>query len=241
MVKPAEPSSRADTALADARAGFLLILPAALACVPFALILGAMAAQKGLSPLEMALMSTLVFAGGSQFVAVDLWTHPAPWLALGFAAFLVNLRFVLMTASLAGKLGHFRGWERAVIVFFMADENWAVAERRAAERLLTWPFLLGMIPFFYVNWLAWTVLGTAIGSAFQNPAAYGFDFAFTAMFLALAVGFWNGARTGIVMAVSAVVAALVSIAIEGPWYVIAGAFAGMAAAVLMPQTETTPA
>jgi len=232
---------RADTRFSDARAGFLLILPAAVACVPFALILGAMAAQKGLTPLEIGLMSSLVFAGGSQFVAVDLWTNPAPWLALGFAAFLVNLRFVLMTASLAGKLTHFAEWEKAIIVFFMADENWAVAEKRAAETLLTWPFLLGMIPFFYANWLFWTVLGTAIGEAFENPAAYGFDFAFTALFLGLAMAFWKGSRTGVVMAASAVTAALVSVVVDGAWYVIAGAFAGMAVAVLLPQKQVRAA
>lgn len=235
MKKPPETRRRADTRVSDARAGFILILPAAIACVPFALILGAMAAQKGLTPLETGLMSAIVFAGGSQFVAVDLWTNPAPWLALGFAALLVNLRFVLMTASLAGKLTHFADWEKAIIVFFMADENWAVAEKRATETLLTWPFLLGMIPFFYVNWLVWTVLGAAIGEAFENPAAYGFDFAFTALFLGLAMAFWKGSRTGIIMAASALTSALVSVVVEGAWYVIAGALAGIAVAVFLPQ------
>ena len=69
--------------LSEFRAGLVAIVPATLAVIPFALIFGAAAAQKGLSPLELGLMSALVFAGGSQFVAVDLWSDPAPWLALG--------------------------------------------------------------------------------------------------------------------------------------------------------------
>jgi len=128
------------------RAGLFLIFPAVLAVIPFALILGAAAVQKGLSPLETGLMSALVFAGGSQFVAVDLWTEPAPWLALAFAALLVNLRYVLMSASIASKLKHFPKAGRALFIFFLADETWALTEKRAAAAPLTLWFLLGLVP-----------------------------------------------------------------------------------------------
>lgn len=217
----------------DFRAGLAVILPAAVAVIPFGLILGAAAAQKGLSPLEVGLMGGLVFAGGSQFVAVDLWSDPAPWLALGFAAFLVNLRYVLMSASLADKLKPFPKLGRALIVFFLADETWAMAERRAATTPLTVPFLLGLIPIFYVNWLVWTVLGTIVGDAIENPEALGFDFAFTAIFIGLAASFWKGPRTGLVMAASGAASALTYLAVEGPWYVMAGAIAGIVTAVIV--------
>lgn len=216
------------------RAGLFLIFPAVLAVIPFALILGAAAVQKGLSPLETGLMSTLVFAGGSQFVAVDLWTDPAPWLALGFAALLVNLRYVLMSASIARKLKRFPRAGRALLVFFLADETWALSEKRAAEAPLTLWFFLGLVPVFYLNWVVWTVIGAVVGSAFQNPERLGFDFAFTAIFIGLAAGFWQGRRTGSVAAASAAASALTYLAVEGPWYVMAGAVAGIAVAALFP-------
>lgn len=221
--------------VSEFRAGLAAIIPATLAVIPFGLILGAAAAQKGLSPLEVGLMSALVFAGGSQFVAVDLWTDPAPWLALGFAALLVNLRYVLMSASLAGNLQAFPRFWQFVTVFFLADETWAFAERRARQTPLTTPFLLGLIPIFYVNWMVWTVFGTLIGESIRNPEAYGFDFAFTAIFIGLAAGFWKGPRTGVVMAASAAASALTYLAINGPWYVMTGALAGIAAAILLPE------
>lgn len=219
--------------MSEFRAGLLLILPATLAVVPFALILGAAAAQKGLSPLEVGLMSSLVFAGGSQFVAVDLWTDPAPWLALGFAALLVNLRYVLMSASIADKLRRFPKAGRALTVFFLADETWALSEKRAAEKELSAAFLLGLIPVFYLNWLVWTVIGALIGSAFDDPERLGFDFAFTAIFIGLAAGFWKGRRTFYVIAASATASALVFLSADGPWYVMAGALSGCAVAALM--------
>lgn len=51
--------------------------PLIVAVMPIGLVFGAVAAGKGLSGAEVTLMSALVFAGGSQFVAMDMWTHPA--------------------------------------------------------------------------------------------------------------------------------------------------------------------
>ena len=221
---------------AEFRTGFATILPAMIAVVPFGLLLGAAAAQKGLSVLEVVLMSALVFAGSSQFVAVDLWSDPAPWAALGFAALLINLRHVLMGASIAGKLGAFPRWGRALAVFFLADEAWAMAERRALTYTLTPAFYAGLVVFFYLSWIFWTALGAAIGPALGDPAALGFDFAFTAIFIGLVAGFWKGPRTGFVIAASAVTAALVHRAVEGPWYVLAGALAGIAVAAAFPSS-----
>ncbi|MBB3591852.1 putative branched-subunit amino acid permease [Rhizobium sp. BK529] len=56
--------------------GMRTIFPLIVAVWPIGLVFGAVAATKGLSPLETALMSALVFAGGSQFVAMDIWTIP---------------------------------------------------------------------------------------------------------------------------------------------------------------------
>jgi 4-azaleucine resistance transporter AzlC len=179
-------------------------------------------------------MSTLVFAGGSQFVAVDLWTDPAPWLALAFAALLVNLRYVLMSASIARKLKRFPKMGRALFIFFLADETWALSEKRAVEKPLTLWFFLGLVPVFYLNWIVWTVIGAVIGGAFQNPERLGFDFAFTAIFIGLAAGFWQGKRTAFVAAASAAASALTYLAVDGAWYVMAGAIAGIAVAALFP-------
>ncbi|MGG2476069.1 AzlC family ABC transporter permease, partial [Rhizobium sp. BR5] len=111
-------------------AGLRAAAPLLVAMVPIGVVFGAVAIGRGLSPLEASLMSLLVFAGGSQFVAMDLWTHPASWSALGFAALLVNLRHVLMSASIAGKLEDFRGWRKYAAMLLLTDESWALSEFR---------------------------------------------------------------------------------------------------------------
>jgi branched chain amino acid efflux pump len=110
------------TRLDDFRAGALAILPAGIAAAPFGVLLGALAAAKGLSPVEVALMSSLVFAGGSQFAALEMWTLPAPLLFIAFSTLLINSRHILMGASIAPRMARFRPWHRLLALFVLADE-----------------------------------------------------------------------------------------------------------------------
>ena len=62
------------------RQGVIDILPVIAAASVIGLLWGTLAAGKGLSPLETGLMSLTTFAGAAQFVAIELWRDPAPWL-----------------------------------------------------------------------------------------------------------------------------------------------------------------
>jgi 4-azaleucine resistance transporter AzlC len=222
----------------ELRDGVFALLPVAVAVIPFGLILGANAAAKGLSVAEVLLMGALVFAGSAQFLAIDLWTHPAPWAALGVATVLINLRHVLMGASLSAKLGRFGRAGRYVAVFFMADEIWAIAERRALAQPLTPGFYFGGAMVLYLNWLVTIGLGAALGALMGDPARYGFDFAFTAIFIGLVAGFWQGRSSLAVVGASAATAVIVQRYVPGAWYVLAGALAGMIAAAVPAPGET---
>ena len=224
----------------EAAAGMLAIAPAAVAVVPFGLILGANAVEKGLSPLETALMSATVFAGSAQFLAVGLWTTPAAWAALAFATLLVNLRHVLMGASLARSLDRFGPAQRYLAAFLMADEVWAAAEHRALRHRLTPAFYFGAGLLLYGNWIATTTAGALLGGLVADPAAWGFDFAFTAVFIGLVAGFWRGRTTLFVAAASASSAILAHALLPGAWYVVIGAACGVATAALVPATRGRP-
>ncbi|MCL4767532.1 MAG: AzlC family ABC transporter permease [Hyphomicrobiaceae bacterium] len=215
------------------RQGTVAVVPAAVAVVPFGLLLGALAAQKGLSPLEVGLMSGLMFAGSAQMVAVDLWREPAPWALLGLAALTINLRHLMMGASLSRRLGPFGPWQRVFGMAFLVDEVWALAERRAALGLLHPAYYAGLAALLYANWVVWTITGAILGPAIENPAAWGFDFAFTAIFLGLIVAFWRGRGTALVMAASAAAAVAANAGLGGVWHVLAGGIAGMATAFLL--------
>ena len=215
----------------------MAVFPIVVAAVPFALILGQQAAAKDLTPAEMLAMSAIVFAGSSQLIAVGLWSTPAPVAALALMAFLVNLRHTLMGASLSGKIAHF-GRLRWLAAFLLTDEAWALSERRAIDQPISRTFYFTVALTLFVCWQIASVLGTVFGAYLEHPETYGLDFTFPAIFIALALGFWKGARrTGPVLVASATVAVIVHATVPGAWYVIAGALAGIVAAVLAAPRE----
>ncbi|WP_246778352.1 AzlC family ABC transporter permease [Maritalea myrionectae] len=213
----------------DYIAGIKHIAPLLVAMVPISLVFGGLAAQKGLSPLEVGLMSAVVFAGGSQFVAIDFWASPVPWAAIVLSALLVNVRHILMSASLGLKTRHM-GWGKQMIAYmFLADEIWALSEHRGRKQHLSFAFYMGLVTPFYLNWVLMTAFGALLGKMFVDldPAQYGLDFAFPAIFIGLIVGFWKGKSTAMVLAASGAAAIITKTYVDGAWYIAAGAVAGM--------------
>lgn len=215
------------------RQGVIDILPVITAASVIGLLWGTLAASKGLSPLETGLMSASVFAGAAQFVAIELWRDPAPWFFLTVTVFIVNIRHVLMGASLSRHMGNIPSDWRAPLLFMMADENWAFCERRALIQPLTMAYYLGLALPMVTTWTVSSVIGALAGARLHDPAAYGFDFAFSALFIGILAGFWKGPRTGAVLAASAVVAAAAKLTIPGAWYIVLGGIAGVLVAVLL--------
>jgi 4-azaleucine resistance transporter AzlC len=226
--------TNSDSVAAEACAGALAIAPLTIAAIPFGLIFGAEAVRHGLAPSEAMLTSLTVFAGGAQFVAVGIWRRPAPWVELGLAVLLVNLRLVLMGASLVRRMERFLGWRRWAAAFLLTDEVWATCERRAAGRPLTPAFYFGAGGSIYVIWQIATTVGALIGGYVPKPETYGLDFAFPATFLCMVMGFARTWRAAPVLLASAAAAIVAHRLLGGTFHVIAGGLAGMAAAIALP-------
>lgn len=235
MVSKAKPERRQELI-----AGLKAASPLLVAMVPIGVVFGAIAVSKGLSPLEACLMSLLVFAGGSQFVAMDLWTHPASWGALGFAALLVNLRHILMSASIGVKMEGFKPWQRWFAMPVLTDESWALAEFRSMTSTLRPAFFAAAALSIYVVWNLSTLAGALLGSVMGDTTVIGLDFAFPAVFIVLLMGFWKVSQTGFVLLASATAAFVIYRYVPGAWYIAAGALAGLAVAALVKDEAEMP-
>lgn len=210
----------------DFLTGLAEVAPVVVAYIPIGLLWGTLAAAKGISPLEAVMMSVIVFAGSAQFVAVDMWHDPVPVLLLTFTALIINVRHVLMSASLSRHVGAIPRAMHPVVAYFLVDESWALVERRVLETPLTFAYYLGITLPLAMTWWLSTGTGAMLGRALGDPSALGLDFAFSAMFIAILMGFWKGPSTAGVLAASGAVAAITHVAFEGPWYIVAGAVAG---------------
>ncbi|WP_260961008.1 AzlC family ABC transporter permease [Pseudomonas citri] len=213
--------------------------PVLLGFVPFALVLGAQASQKGLRVFEVALMTGLNFGGGSEFAAIEIWASPPQVWVIVAMTLLVNSRHLLMGATLAPYLKHLPLKKALPSLFFMCDESWAMGlddAQRNRDHLgqprFSLAYYLGLSLCLWLTWIIFTTLGAAIGPVLGDLHTYGFDMAFAAVFLVLLRGMWRGVRAALPWLFSLLTAALFYRLIPGGWYVLAGTSAGLVTAYL---------
>jgi branched chain amino acid efflux pump len=216
--------------------GVAACTPVLIGIVPFALVLGAQATQKGLSLAEVPLMTGLNFAGGSEFAVIELWTSPPHIMVIVAITFLVNSRHLLMGAALAPFLRHLPKRKMFPALFIMCDESWALgladAKQRAASGVrpaFSLHYYVGAALAFYLTWVVFTTLGAALGPVLGNVEAYGFDMAFPAVLR----GMWRDFRSARSWLISLAVAALIYLLVPSAWYVAAGALSGVVAAFVL--------
>ena len=218
--------------LAPIRKGFAANLPVAASVAAYGSVLGVLAAQKSIGWEQLLFMNLSIFAGSAQFVMVDMWNPPLPVLEIVAAVFIINLRYLLIGASLNSlfqgtSLGH-----RSAVMHLVADENWAIT--MAADRkgnASTW-FLLGGGICLILAWSFGTLLGHRMGAAVQNPERFALDFAFLAVFTALAVTLWRGREDILPWVGAALFSILGDQFLPGKWYVITGGIGGAVLAAL---------
>lgn len=213
--------------------GVRMFLPVAISIAAYGVVWGVLAGQAGLSVLEVALMSGLVFAGASQFVALDMWTTGSlPILSIVIATAIVNLRILLMSATLRPLVSHLPLPRALAAMFFVSDEQWAMTMTEVRKGGGSVAFLLGTGVLSWLSWTLSTLCGRVLGAFIDDPTRYGLDFAFTATFLALLLGMWKGRSDLIPWIIGALAAIAASRLIEGNWYIIVGGLVGSFAGAL---------
>ncbi len=215
-------------------------VPVMLGFIPFGLVLGAQAFQKGFTVSAVPLMTAVNFGGGSEFAAVELWTSPPRLFVIVLITFLINSRHLLMGAVLSPYLGQLPRKKVLGALFFMCDESWALGLNDAVEKNpdgspkgFSLPFYMGAALTLYVTWVASTTLGAVIGPVIGDVRNWGFDMAFPAVFFVLLRGMWRGVAAARPWLVSLVVAVVVYLVVPGAWYVPVGALAGLVTAFVL--------
>jgi 4-azaleucine resistance transporter AzlC len=143
---------------------------------------GAIAVATGLPTWVPFLMSTVVFAGGAQFMAVGLLAAGNP-IAAVLAGLLLNARHLPFGLAVSETVGP-RWWHRILGSHLMTDEvvAFTLAQSDPARRRRTY-WVIGVVLF--TSWNLGTVLGVLVGSAAGDPETFGLDAAFPAGLLAL--------------------------------------------------------
>ena len=155
---------------------------------PFALLFGVVATEAGLNLFEAMLFSISVFAGASQFAALQTMQENAPVLVVLATSLAVNLRMVMYSMTLAPHFGTLPLRSRAVMAYFLVDQSFAttVAEidrtpkmTAQEKRAVFFGAVVAVAPLWFVACLVGGLIGTAI------PPDYALDFALPITFLAM--------------------------------------------------------
>ncbi|WP_458735541.1 AzlC family ABC transporter permease [Zobellella taiwanensis] len=206
--------------------GFRQLLPLSLFVAAFGLAFGLAATQTGLDQGPVLLMSALVFAGTSQFAALDIWGLQVPLVPLMITTFAINARHLLMGATLYPWLRHLPPARRYGIMLFASDANWAMAMQyfHRGERALGILFGGGLA--IWIFWMLGTWLGVHFGSAIEDPVAIGLDMVLGCFLLAMALGARKDLRTLVIWLVAGVSSMLAYWWLPENSHVVVGALAG---------------
>ncbi|MTV48400.1 branched-chain amino acid ABC transporter permease [Heliobacillus mobilis] len=204
--------------------------PILLGIVPFGITCGVMGLTAGLTPLETIMMSIMVFAGASQFVAISmLGAGITSWSVIVFTTLLVNLRHLLMGASLAPYMSQLPKPLQALLAFVLTDESYAITISRTHNGHYSGAYQLGTSVLLYTTWAVSTAVGAYLGSYFPDPLAWGLDFAMPATFMVLLIPRLMEDRIQqIVCAIAAVLAVAGALLLPGKWYIIIACLAASA-------------
>jgi 4-azaleucine resistance transporter AzlC len=189
-------------------------------------------ARSAFVPVEVAAaLSLFVFAGASQFMAVNMLVLGVGPGHIVLATFLLNLRHFLMSSALADRL---RG-SRALpfVAFGVTDETFAVAISRPGS--LNASFLLALEGAAWLAWNTGTLTGYLAGGGLPPRLQDAMGIGLYALFVALLVP--QARREQRFLLPAAVAAAihwgLISAGVEGGWAIVAALVGAPLLAVLL--------
>jgi len=211
---------------AKVRIEFVRLLPISLFVVAFGAAFGLAAVQKGLEPLQAVLMSATVFAGASQFAAVDMWGTEVAVLPLMAVVFAINARHLLMGASLYPMLRELPPGRRYGLLLLLTDANWAVAAQEYQQGRRNLEVILGGGLALWLAWIIGTLMGVYFGRLLQDPQSLGLDMVLGCFLLAMALGGKKSPRILVAWTVAAAASLLAYRYLPPHTHVVVGALAG---------------
>ena len=131
--------------------------------IPVAVSFGLISIQAGFSTFETVMISTLIYAGASQFLFVGMVAAGSPLWLVVILSLLINARHVVYAPNLAPWIGSSRWWPW--LMHGLTDQIFALAHTRlpqlADEQRLGWFTSASLLAWF--SWIGGTAIGAVAG------------------------------------------------------------------------------
>jgi 4-azaleucine resistance transporter AzlC len=204
------------------REGAKAAAPIVLGYLPVGVAFGVLARRAGMAPAEVGLMSFLVYAGSSQFIAVELISEGITWFPIVITTFFVNLRHLLMSSTVSLYL---KKEPLRILTFVgaqLTDESFAVAMSQPSKIQNRSSYLLGLQVTSHLAWIGGSVAGALFGSLIDHEG-YGLPFALPGLFICLLVLQIKSLRHFCLMIVAGLLSLFFKWLVPGNWYIVMAA------------------
>ena len=214
------------------RSGVRDFAPIVLGVIPFGAIAGIAAIEAGLTVGQAIGMSIIVLAGASQLATIELLAQDAAIATIVFTALIINARFVMYSASLAGYITALPRPRKAAVAYLLTDQAYAFSINRFTTNSDSpagrFAYYTGVGMSLWVVWQIATAGGALLGAVV--PENLSLDFAIPLVFIALLVPALRD-RSDVLAAGFAAILAVVAIGLPYNLSLITAAVAGVAIGV----------
>lgn len=212
-------------------------VPIVFGYVPMGAAYGIIARQSGMELFPAILMSLIVFAGASQFIAVGLLAGGATPFEVVLTTLFVNLRHVLMSASLSP---YFQKVSKRVIslaAWGVTDETYAISIGKFHAGQVDHRYSLALHYTAYTGWVTGTIMGAFAGYVVPSALKSSLEFALYSMFVGLLILQLSDRLHLLIAVFSAFLSTLFSRYMGGTWHIIAAAMFGASLGLLLEEIK----
>ena len=168
---------------------FTATLPIMAGYLVLGLGFGIILKSKGYGAIWAFAMSTVIYAGSMQYLAIDLICGGAGLLTTALTTLMVNARHLFYGISMVEKYKN-AGKAKPYLIYALSDETYSLVcvdmDMEEGERNKYCLFVTALDQFY---WVLGSMLGSLLGAVIKFSTE-GIDFALTALFVTVFVEQW---------------------------------------------------
>ncbi|MBU8911138.1 MAG: AzlC family ABC transporter permease [Desulfobacterales bacterium] len=175
-------------------------IPIFIGYIPAAIAFGILSKGCGVTLLECFLFSAAVFAGASQFIALNLLMAGMGPGGIILTTLLVNFRHFLMSAYLSTRIGRIAKRYIFLIAFGVTDEVFSVLSFKRGQLSMTFVIIVQISA--YSAWVGGTIAGYIMGGFLPEILTKSMGVALYALLLAILLPEIKASVTALILAVA---------------------------------------
>lgn len=231
---------QSSTTLQLVQQGLTVGFPIIIGYFPIAITYGVLAKQAGMTVLELTAMSILVYAGASQFMAVNMIAVGAGALELIIATFVLNFRHFVMSLSFVNRLRHFPLKWKIPLSLGLTDETFAVStvNQDMAKKDKGIIIYITLFVLAYLSWVSGSLVGGLLGEVIPTKFSQSMGIALYAMFIGLLIpSVKKEAKVGLIALIAMFINVISSQFMSSGWAIVCGTIIGGASGIFLLQED----